>query len=177
MYLYAAQELPTQVYSWNHLRCHTSSVGTEPAVFAQRQYQDLCSLSGLQVSVVAGRFLEQDVQVAEETMNLNYFGTLRVLKAYLPGMVRRGKGEVVLVSSAAAVCGTTLLLIPFNCRLALFENNRFAYMMIIPVVAPHLSHAFRCHCMPVQQAVRQECMSRALQVSQATARTRPARQL
>ncbi|CAL5221529.1 g3737 [Coccomyxa viridis] len=52
-----------------------------------------------------GRFLEQDVQVFEETMNLNYFGTLRVLKAFLPGMVRRGEGEVVLVSSAAAVCG------------------------------------------------------------------------
>ncbi len=56
--------------------------------------------------VGAGRFLEQDVQVFEETMKLNYFGTLRVLKAFLPGMVRRGRGEVVLVSSAAAVCGT-----------------------------------------------------------------------
>ena len=58
------------------------------------------------ISVGAGRFLEQDVQVFEETMNLNYFGTLRVIKAFLPSMVIRGRGEVVLVSSAAAVCGT-----------------------------------------------------------------------
>ena len=38
-------------------------------------------------------------------MQLNYFGTLRVLKAFLPGMVKKGHGQVVLVSSAAAVCG------------------------------------------------------------------------
>lgn len=54
----------------------------------------------------AGRFLEQDLHVFEETMELNYFGTLRTIKAFLPAMVKRRQGEVVLVSSAAAVCGT-----------------------------------------------------------------------
>ena len=39
------------------------------------------------------------------TMEVNYFGTLHVLKAALPAMVERRQGEVVLVSSAAAVCG------------------------------------------------------------------------
>ncbi len=53
----------------------------------------------------AGRFLEQDLHIFEETMELNYFGTLRTVKAFLPAMVRRKQGEVVLVSSAAAVCG------------------------------------------------------------------------
>ena len=55
-----------------------------------------------------GRFLEQDVQASRETMELNYFGTLRTVKAFLPGMVNKGHGEVVLVSSAAAVCGRLL---------------------------------------------------------------------
>ena len=53
----------------------------------------------------AGNFLEQDLKPFEDTMQLNYFGTLRMLKAFLPGMVRKGHGQVVLVSSAAAVCG------------------------------------------------------------------------
>ena len=53
----------------------------------------------------AGTFLEQDLKLFEDTMQLNYFGTLRVLKAFLPGMVKKGHGQVVLVSSAAAVCG------------------------------------------------------------------------
>ena len=53
----------------------------------------------------AGNFLEQDLKPFEDTMQLNYFGTLRVLKAYLPGMVKKGHGQIVLVSSAAAVCG------------------------------------------------------------------------
>ena len=53
----------------------------------------------------AGNFLEQDLKPFEDTMQLNYFGTLRVLKAFLPGMVKKGHGQVVLVSSAAAVCG------------------------------------------------------------------------
>ena len=41
----------------------------------------------------------------ESTMNLNYFGTLKVVKAALPDMVERRQGEIVLVSSAAAVVG------------------------------------------------------------------------
>lgn len=53
----------------------------------------------------AGRFLEQSLDVFASTMNVNYFGTLHVLKAALPAMVERRQGEVVLVSSAAAVCG------------------------------------------------------------------------
>ncbi len=49
--------------------------------------------------------MEQDLKIFEDTMQLNFFGTLRVLKAFLPGMVKKGLGQVVLVSSAAAVCG------------------------------------------------------------------------
>jgi NAD(P)-dependent dehydrogenase (short-subunit alcohol dehydrogenase family) len=53
----------------------------------------------------AGRFLEQEMAIFESTMDVNYFGTLRMLKSAIPGMVGRGEGEVVLISSSAAVCG------------------------------------------------------------------------
>ena len=50
-------------------------------------------------------------------MDVNYFGTLRVLKAALPSMVGRREGEVVLISSAAAVCGA---LCRGHCVLAIY---------------------------------------------------------
>ncbi len=96
---YAAPGLPIQVYK----------AMSDPDVKHHGCHDEVTNQS-----VAAGRFLEQDVQVFEETMNLNYFGTLRVLKAFLPGMVRRGEGEVVLVSSAAAVCGTICTARPFQ---------------------------------------------------------------
>ncbi len=39
------------------------------------------------------------------TMDLNYMGTVHAVKAALPHMVERGAGHIVLVASAAAVCG------------------------------------------------------------------------
>ena len=61
------------------------------------------------MSLGAGRFLEQDLSTFEKTMQLNYFGALRIIKEVLPAMVFRQSGEIVLVSSAAAVCGDTAL--------------------------------------------------------------------
>lgn len=53
----------------------------------------------------AGRFLEQDARVFRSTMDLNYFGTVYAVRAVLPRMVERRAGHLVLVASAAAVCG------------------------------------------------------------------------
>jgi 3-dehydrosphinganine reductase len=53
----------------------------------------------------AGRFLEQDASVFSDTMQLNYMGTVNVLKAALPGMVRRGEGHIVVVASVMAIIG------------------------------------------------------------------------
>ena len=108
MCLYAVQGLHTRVWP-----CVVSDASTHSHLqVLQDQLLSFAAIMGRQMSVGAGRFLEQDVQVSEDTMNLNYFGTLRVLKAFLPGMVKKGSGEVVLVSSAAAVCGTGLCCSP-----------------------------------------------------------------
>lgn len=58
--------------------------------------------------VSAGYFLEQELDVFEKSMQLNYFGTLNILKRVIPGMVERGSGEVVVIASAMAAVGKHL---------------------------------------------------------------------
>jgi 3-dehydrosphinganine reductase len=41
----------------------------------------------------------------ETTMRVNYFGTLYTIRAALPAMRHRGRGRIVLVSSAAGLIG------------------------------------------------------------------------
>lgn len=71
--------------------------------------------------VCPGYFLEQNMDEFESTMNLNYFGTLKVIQAALPDMVERRQGEIVLVSSAAAVVGSSSILnsLQFVCHTVL----------------------------------------------------------
>jgi len=52
-----------------------------------------------------GYFAEVPIDVFEESMRVNYFGTLYALRAVLPGMRARGRGHVVLVSSGAGIVG------------------------------------------------------------------------
>jgi NAD(P)-dependent dehydrogenase (short-subunit alcohol dehydrogenase family) len=49
-----------------------------------------------------GRFVEVDVTEWERAVQINLFGAVRVVRAVLPGMVRRGYGRVVTISSGAA---------------------------------------------------------------------------
>ena len=51
---------------------------------------------------VPGYFLEQDVSVFRRTMDLNYMGTVHVLKTVAPLMVENGGGRIMVVASAAA---------------------------------------------------------------------------
>jgi 3-dehydrosphinganine reductase len=46
-------------------------------------------------------FLDMDTAVFREAMETNYFGTLHMIRAAVPGMIRRGKGHIVNVSSVA----------------------------------------------------------------------------
>jgi 3-dehydrosphinganine reductase len=52
-----------------------------------------------------GRFLELSDDVFREMMEVDYFGTVHVVRAVVPSMVARGTGSVVAVSSATALLG------------------------------------------------------------------------
>ena len=52
-----------------------------------------------------GRFVDQGPEASERAMRLNYFGALHAVRAVLPAMLARPGGRVVLVASAAGVCG------------------------------------------------------------------------
>ena len=50
-----------------------------------------------------GPFLELDPAAAEEMVRVNFVGTLNLLRAAVPRMLDRGRGHLVVVSSAAAL--------------------------------------------------------------------------
>jgi 3-dehydrosphinganine reductase len=52
-----------------------------------------------------GYFREQTIDIFEQTMAVNYFGSLYALKAVLPKMQERGEGNIVLISSGAGLIG------------------------------------------------------------------------
>lgn len=52
-----------------------------------------------------GRFLELADDVFRQMIEVDYFGTLYALRSVVPGMVERGRGSVVAVSSAAGLLG------------------------------------------------------------------------
>jgi 3-dehydrosphinganine reductase len=52
-----------------------------------------------------GYFSEIPLDIFEQTMAVNYFGTLYSIKATLPAMIERQQGHIVLISSAAGLLG------------------------------------------------------------------------
>jgi 3-dehydrosphinganine reductase len=52
-----------------------------------------------------GYFRELPIEVFEQTMAINYFGSLYCVRAALPAMEQQGKGHIVLVSSGAGLIG------------------------------------------------------------------------
>ncbi|MFX0575239.1 SDR family NAD(P)-dependent oxidoreductase [Nocardia nepalensis] len=52
-----------------------------------------------------GRFAEVDPDEFEVQMSANYLGSVYAVRAVLPGMVERGSGKVLLVSSTSAFLG------------------------------------------------------------------------
>jgi 3-dehydrosphinganine reductase len=50
-----------------------------------------------------GYFTELDIDIFRSMMEVNYFGTLNVIKALLPGMIQRKSGHIVNVSSLAGM--------------------------------------------------------------------------
>ncbi|EFA76453.1 3-dehydrosphinganine reductase [Heterostelium album PN500] len=54
---------------------------------------------------VPGYFIEQDEDIFESTMQLDYFGSLYTTKAVVPHMIENGGGHIVFVSSTCGVVG------------------------------------------------------------------------
>ncbi len=54
---------------------------------------------------IPGYFQQQSIEIFERSMAINYFGSLYTIKAVLPLMVRRNKGQIVLISSGAGAIG------------------------------------------------------------------------
>jgi 3-dehydrosphinganine reductase len=52
-----------------------------------------------------GYFAEIPLEVFEQTMAINYFGSLYSIKAVLPAMKQQHRGRIVLISSAAGLIG------------------------------------------------------------------------
>ena len=52
-----------------------------------------------------GYFQELDVEIFRWLMNVNYFGTLHVIKVLIPHMIDRGSGTIVNISSQAGFAG------------------------------------------------------------------------
>ncbi len=56
-------------------------------------------------TVYPGYFRELDLALFREAMEVNYFGTLYVIKAVVPGMIERRSGHIVNISSVAGFMG------------------------------------------------------------------------
>ncbi|MGB6166309.1 MAG: SDR family oxidoreductase, partial [Geitlerinemataceae cyanobacterium] len=52
-----------------------------------------------------GYFPDLPVEIFEQTMAINYFGSLYCLKTIVPVMAKQGRGHVVLISSGAGLIG------------------------------------------------------------------------
>lgn len=52
-----------------------------------------------------GYFSQIPAEIFEQTMQVNYFGTLYSIQAALPGMLERKRGNLVLISSGAGLIG------------------------------------------------------------------------
>jgi len=52
-----------------------------------------------------GYFQELPLQIFEETMAINYFGTLYAIKSVLPLMMQKQQGHIVMISSGAGLIG------------------------------------------------------------------------
>ena len=52
-----------------------------------------------------GYFQEIPIEVFEQTMSINYFGTLYCIKAAVPAMKQQKKGEICMISSGAGLIG------------------------------------------------------------------------
>jgi len=74
----------------------------EESTFAVGPPDILVCCAGL---ATPGYFIEQDIDIFEYTMKVDYLGTVYATKAAVPHMIKNNRGTLVFVASAVAVCG------------------------------------------------------------------------
>ena len=70
------------------------------------------------------------MNMAQELMNVNFFGTLRLIKAVLPSMKARQSGHIINCSSEMGVIG-----VPFH---EIYSASKFAIEGLSEGLAPTL---------------------------------------
>ena len=91
-----------------------------------------------------GPLAKQATDEIELVMQVNYFGTLRFVKAVLPGMLERSRGDVVNFASLAGWLPTL--------RLGAYTASKFAVVAFTEVLAHENAESglrFCCVCPPV----------------------------
>lgn len=104
----AVEQLPCdQAYACNVI---VADVSNESQVFSA--IEQITKQAGLPELVVnsAGitypsKFMDIDLDTFRRLMDVNYFGTVYVTRAVLPGMLERGSGHIVNISSMAGFIG------------------------------------------------------------------------
>jgi len=91
---------------------HTAAADVSDQVALTQAIRDLEQQAGpVDVLVTSagqarpGYFLELEDEVFRRMMEVDYFGTLYSIRAVVPGMVERGRGSIVAVSSGAGLLG------------------------------------------------------------------------
>ena len=72
------------------------------------------------------------IEMAKEMFDVNYFGTLRLIQAVLPGMKARKSGCIINNSSILGIVAA-----PFN---AIYCSTKFAIEGLTEAIAPTLRH-------------------------------------
>ena len=102
------------IHFWMWIRgsVYAESVdGSHPAAVAAGHERAVAQHGPVDILVTSagvshpGRFLDLDDQVFRDMIEIDYFGTLHPIRAVTPGMVQRGRGSIVGISSACALLG------------------------------------------------------------------------
>jgi 3-dehydrosphinganine reductase len=108
----ALESARAEIQSVNGGRCGIIPADVADAEQANAAIQQVTGEAGLPDLVInsagithPGYIQEVSLEIFRELMDVNSFGTVHITKAVLPGMLERGSGHIVNISSAAGFLG------------------------------------------------------------------------
>lgn len=118
----------------------------QPEQVLTRAAEALAALPPIDVLINNGgisqraRFLDSDLSVYRQLMEVNYLAVVALSKAVAPGMIERGRGSIVTISSVAGIAGPPL-------RTG-YAGSKFAVRGFMDSLRSELSHR-GIHCLTV----------------------------